>query len=199
MTLLPRSAALCSATTALLLLGACGKHQPAAPAKPSTSASAAATHAAIIPEAAITAAIPKAAPGASATTPSRATPVATPLVAAATNAPLTVAKLTLGNAVNAAHEVTHASNSFAANDRAIYASVATEGRSSGVTLNAKWSYLEGQGQLISSITESIATDGAAVTTFKVENPDLWPAGKYKVEISLDGKPVIQQDFEITQR
>jgi hypothetical protein len=111
-------------------------------------------------------------------------------------APFTVAKLTLGSAVNAEHQVTRASDSFASNDKAIYASVATEGRTGGATLNAKWSYLEGQGQLVSSISQSIATDGPAITTFKVQNPDLWPAGKYQVEISLDGKPVMKQPFQI---
>jgi hypothetical protein len=143
---------------------------------------------------------PKAAPASSGTAaaPPTSAPAATLAVTASANVPLTVAKLTLGNAVNTAHEVTHASNSFAFNDKIIYASVATEGRSSGATLNAKWSYLEGPGQLISSITESIATDGPAVTTFKVENPDLWPEGKYEVEISLDGKPVAHQDFVITK-
>jgi hypothetical protein len=188
----PYSAAL----VGLLLLSACGKHEPAASnaAAPTTPAAAKA----------ITPAPPKAAATVSSATTSAssavvAASVASPAVTASANTPLTVAKLTLGNAVNAAHEVTHASNNFAFNDKIIYASVATEGRSSGATLNAKWSYLEGPGQLISSITESIATDGPAVTTFKVENPDLWPEGKYKVEISLDGRPVAHQDFVITKR
>ena len=74
--------------------------------------------------------------------------------------------------------------------------MATEGSSGGATLNAKWSYLEGTSQLVSSISQSIATDGPAVTTFKVQNPDLWPEGKYQVVISLDGKQVAKQDFEI---
>jgi hypothetical protein len=185
-----------AALVGLLLLGACGKHEPAA--------SHAAVPAATAPAKAITPAPPKAvtttsSAATSASTAVVAASVASPAVTAAANTPLTVAKLTLGNAVNAAHEVTHASNNFAFNDKIIYASVATEGRSSGATLNAKWSYLEGPGQLISSITESIATDGPAVTTFKVENPDLWPEGKYKVEISLDGRPVAHQDFVITKR
>lgn len=89
-----------------------------------------------------------------------------------------------------------ASDSFATSDKTLYATVATEGSTQGATLNAKWSYLEGEGQLVSSISQSIATDGPAITTFKVQNPDLWPAGKYKVEISLDGKPVAKQDFQI---
>jgi hypothetical protein len=179
------------ALVGVLALSACGKHEPAAPSTvpPPTVAAKAR-----MPTP------PKAAPASSGTAaaPPTSAPAATPAVTASANAPLTVAKLTLGNAVNTAHEVTHASNSFAFNDKIIYASVATEGRSSGATLNAKWSYLEGPGQLISSITESIATDGPAVTTFKVENPDLWPEGKYEVEISLDGKPVAHQDFVITK-
>jgi hypothetical protein len=77
--------------------------------------------------------------------------------------------------------------------------VATEGSSNGAKLTAKWSYLEGQGVVVSNITQSIATDGPAVTTFKVQNPDLWPEGKYKVEISLDGKSVADQDFQIGKR
>jgi hypothetical protein len=183
-----------AALVGLLLLSACGKHETAA--NPAAAPTATATAKAITP------APPKAAATSSATTSASAAVVAasvvSPAVTASANTPLTVAKLTLGNAVNAAHEVTHASNNFAFNDKIIYASVGTEGRSSGATLNAKWSYLEGPGQLISSITESIATDGPAVTTFKVENPDLWPEGKYKVEISLDGKPVAHQDFEIAK-
>ncbi|MDA3933845.1 MAG: hypothetical protein PF630_05905, partial [Gammaproteobacteria bacterium] len=139
------------------------------------------------------------APAASiATTPaasSRAAAAPAPVPAAA---PLSVTKVTLGSEVNADHQVTRAGSSFAANDKTLYASVATEGSSGGATLNAKWSYLVGTSQLVSSISQSIATDGPAVTTFKVQNPDLWPEGKYQVEISLDGKPVAKQDFVITK-
>ena len=143
-----------------------------------------------------TAALPPAgaAPAGTTSVASAASVIAPAAVAAPV--PLTVAKLTLGSAVNAEHQVIRASNSFAPGDKTIYASVATEGSTGGATLNAKWSYLEGQGQLVSSISQSIATDGPAVTTFKVQNPDLWPEGKYKVEISLDGKPVAKQDFAI---
>ncbi len=183
------STALLSATLAALLLSACGKSEPAtpatAPAAPSTAAGAAmpapaSTAAAVLP------------PASAASTASLATAAS----AAAPAAPLTVAKLTLGSAVNSDHQVTRASSSFAPTDKLIYASVATAGTSGGATLNAKWSYLEGQGQLVSSISQSIATDGPAITTFKVQNPDLWPEGKYKVEISLNGKSVAKQDFEI---
>lgn len=193
MSLSPRSALLFSATFAgALLLGACGKSEAPAPA----------------PAAASTAAAPAPAPPAATTavTPPAPTTAAAPAVAAtvaaapaAASTPLSFSKLTLGSAVNNDHQVTKASTSFAATDKTIYASVATEGSSSGAKLNAKWSYLEGQALTVSNITQSIATDGPAVTTFKVQNPDLWPEGKYKVEISLDGKMVADQDFKIAKK
>ncbi len=190
-----RITALYSASLAgLLLLSACGKNEPATPASSPAAASTAATKPmpALAPSS--TAAAPVSSSTAASTAP--ASTVAAPAAAAPAEAPLTVAKLTLGSDVNAQHQVTRASSSFAPDNKMIYASVATEGRSGGATLNAKWSYLEGQGQLVSSISQSIATDGPAVTTFKVQNPDLWPEGKYRVEISLDGKSVAKQDFEI---
>ena len=183
-----RSIALYSATLgALLLLSGCGKNEPA-PASTPVPASTAPV-ATTPPPAAGTAALPPPGAASVASAASVAAPAALP-------APLTVAKLVLGSAVNAEHQVTRASNNFATGDKTLYASVATEGSSGGATLNAKWSYLEGQGQLVSSISQSIATDGPAITTFKVQNPDLWPEGKYRVEISLDGKPVAKQDFQI---
>jgi len=194
MTLFPRTTALRSAILAsLLLLSACGKNEPAAPATAPGAASTSAapgTPSTTMPPPASTVA----APATSGTSASIAPAGSAPAPAAAP--PLTIAKVTLGDAVNAEHQVTRASSRFAPNDKSIYASVATEGSSEGATLNAKWSYLEGTGQLVSSISQSIATDGPAVTTFKVQNPDLWPEGKYKVEISLDGKTVAKQDFEI---
>jgi hypothetical protein len=197
----PRSAVLCSATFAsMLLLGACGKKEAAPATPPAASTAAAAPSTAPAPAPASTAG--KAiAPAASSTAamPAAAATAAAASASAPVASPLTIAKLTVGDAVNADHQVTHAGDSFAANDKTIYASVATEGRSTGATLNAKWSYLEGSGQLVSSVSQSIATDGPAVTTFKVQNPDLWPEGKYKVEISLDGKAMTNQDFEIKKR
>jgi hypothetical protein len=185
-----RFTVLYSATVAgLLLLGGCGKNEPAPAGTPAPASTAPAAASTAPAPAGTAAALPPAGTASVASAASVAAPAAIP-------APLTVAKLTLGSTVNAEQQVTRTSNSFATNDKTIYASVATEGSTGGATLNAKWSYLEGQGQLVSSISQSIATDGPAITTFKVQNPDLWPEGKYKVEISLDGKPVAKQDFAI---
>ncbi|NYE28838.1 hypothetical protein HDE78_001794 [Rhodanobacter sp. K2T2] len=201
----PRSATLISATFAsMLLLSACGKSEAPAPAPAAASTAAPApAPAATAPAPASTAVKPAAASTAAATAPAvtpaaTAAPAAAPAPAAA-SAPLSFSKLTLGNAVNNDHQVTKPGTSFATTDKTIYASVATDGSTSGAKLNAKWTYTEGAGVLVSNITQSISTDGPAITTFKVQNPDLWPEGKYKVEISLDGKTVADQDFQIGKR
>ncbi|TCI06447.1 hypothetical protein EZM97_33740 [Dyella soli] len=74
--------------------------------------------------------------------------------------------------------------------------MSTVGNTDNATLNARWSYLDGNEHAFSSTSESIATDGPAVTTFKVQNPNAWPVGKYKVVISLNGKAVASEGFEV---
>ncbi|MEO8870721.1 MAG: hypothetical protein ABI357_07805, partial [Granulicella sp.] len=110
--------------------------------------------------------------------------------------PLVVSGVTVGRTIDADYRVTQVSRKFTSDDRVIYASVATTGNSRGAMLNARWSYLEGDGQLVSSVSQSIATGRPAVTAFEVRNPDRWPAGRYKVDISLDGTVVASQPFEI---
>ena len=50
--------------------------------------------------------------------------------------------------------------------------------------------------LVSESQETIAPTGPAVTEFHVSKAKGWPAGKYKVEISVDGAPAGTQDFEV---
>lgn len=174
----------------LLLLAACGKSdEPAAPAAAPAGSVAPAASAAPTPAPAHTAA---AAPAAS----SGIAPATSVAAAAAAPAPLALAKLTVGDAVDKGHQVTRAAERFDADDHTLYASVATIGSSRDATIAATWRYLEGSGQLVSKISQSIATDGPAITTFQVHNPDLWPEGKYTVDITVDGKPAASQDFRI---
>jgi hypothetical protein len=202
MKLSARSAALYSATFAgLLMLSACGKsEQPAStpPAASTAAAPAAPTPASTAPAPASTTAAPTQTPAPSTT--AAAAPAAAPASNTAAAAPvagdLKVAGLTLGGAVSADHKVSKAKTTFAPGDKSIYASVATEGNTDGATLSAKWSYLEGKGQLVNSTSQSIATDGPATTTFRVQNPNNWPEGKYKVEIAVNGKSVATQNFEV---
>ncbi|THD09647.1 hypothetical protein [Rhodanobacter lindaniclasticus] len=179
-----------AALASLLLLAACGKHDESAPAPPPAGSVAPAASVMPTPAPAHTAAAAPA--GSSAIAP--ATTVAT--AAAIAPAPLAFSKLTVGDAIDKSHQVTHAADHFDADAHTLYASVATVGSSTDATIDATWRYLEGRGQLVSKISQSIATDGPAITTFQVHNPDLWPEGKYTVDITVDGKPAASQDFRI---
>jgi hypothetical protein len=186
----------CATLAGVLMLSACGKNDQESnttPTAPATSAPA---------QPAVPAPAGTAAPMSPASTPA---PTSTSPAPAATTgkstslkpaANITVAAVTVGNQLDGTRAISKEQRHFAPEDKAIYASVATTGRSDNATLNAKWSYEDGNGQLFSSTTESIATDGPAVTTFKVQNPNAWPAGKYKVVISLNGKAVASENFEV---
>ena len=192
-----RSSALATATVAgLLVLTACGKKEDQQNAAPAPSATAATA-----PAAAGTA---PAAPAAATTT--AAAPAAQPAAApAAPAAPavadtLKVGAVTLGNAVGADKKVAKAKNAFAPSDKTIYASVATDGTTAGATLNAKWTFQDGETTTtVSDISQSISTEGPAVTTFKIQNPNEWPEGKYKVAISLNGQAVGNEAFEVKKK
>ena len=118
-----------------------------------------------------------------------ATPATMPAPAPAPT-PATVVSVDLGSAVGADNKVTMASTSFATKDT-IHASVATDG--AGGKLNAKWTYQDGQ--TVDSQDKDVAS-GPQVTDFSISKPDGWPAGKYKVEVSLDGNVVQSRDFEV---
>ncbi|HET7332308.1 hypothetical protein [Dyella sp.] len=201
MKLSARSAAFyCVTLAGLLALSACGKNeqQPAnQPAAPSTAPAPASTAAQPSPSA--TAAAP-AHPG-TAAAPAPAAPAPATTTAAAPAAPAAaegfqVNTITLGDAVTGDHKVKKEVTTFSPSQKTIYVSVDTTGSTPGATLNAKWSYLEGNGQVVTSTSQSIIADGPATTTFRVQNPNLWPEGKYKVDISLDGKPAASKNFEV---
>jgi hypothetical protein len=183
----------CATLAGLLMLSACGKHEQESNTTPTAPATSAPAPAAPIPPA--SAPMPPAStPAPAATTPAPATSGKSASVQPA--ASIKVATVTLGNAVDASHAISKEQRHFAPEDKAIYASVTTVGNADNATLNAKWSYEDGKDQPFSSTTESIATDGPAVTTFKVQNPNAWPEGKYKVVISLNGQTVASEKFEI---
>src|SRR5512144_2039588 len=115
-----------------------------------------------------------------ATTP----PVTTPPPAAP--AAVSVTSVDLGTAVGPDQKVTSPTTTFTPKDT-IYAAVSTAGTATNATLGAKWSYQDGQ--TVNDSSQTIAPTGPAVTTFHISKPDGWPAGNYKVEISLNGTPV----------
>jgi len=104
-----------------------------------------------------------------------------------------VTDVNLGRSLNADKTVGGNTDSFRPADT-IYASVVTDGSSSNAALKARWTYQDGQ--LVDESVQTIAPTGKATTEFHVSKPDGWPAGKYKVEISLNGAAAVTKDFEV---
>ena len=185
-----RHAIACCGLLAALTLAACGKHE-AAPAAPATKAAAAPMAAASAPAKARAGAPDITLPTASAKSVASTAPA--PVVAS-----FRVASVTMGDDVAPDHRVTAAKTRFTPSVKTIYAAVETQGVTDSATLSATWSYVEGTPRQIVSTSQSIATDGPAVTTFEVRNPNQWPLGKYQVVIAVDGKTVSTQDFEVAK-
>ena len=127
-----------------------------------------------------------------AVTPTPATVPVAPVPAPAP-AEITVSGVTFGNAVGPDMNVVTPSTSFGAKDT-IYAAVATKNASSSATLEAKWTYQDGQ--VVHDDTVTIAPTGDAVTDFHIESPKGFPPGKYQLEVLLNGKSASMLGFDI---
>ena len=104
-----------------------------------------------------------------------------------------VSQIDMGRSLTADKTINDKTDSFKPNDT-IYASVATEGTARTATMKARWSYQDGQ--VVNESTQTIAPTGDARTEFHISKPDGWPAGKYKLEVFLDGSSATTKDFEI---
>lgn len=124
--------------------------------------------------------------------------VKAPQVAAAkAPATMSVISVDLGIAVDANMRITQPMTTFSPMDTIIVAiSTNTSDPSAGVSgkLDAKWSYQDGT--VVNDEARQVKLVGKAATDFRIAKPEGWPTGKYKVEISLDGKVAQSKDFEV---
>ena len=180
----------CATLAGLLMLSACGKNEQET--NTPATAPAATAPAPVAPMPAATAPMPPAPTSTAPAPPSTAGQSS--IVQPASD--IKVAAVAIGSAVDASHAISKEQHHFAPSDKAIYASVTTIGNTDNAALSANWSYVDGKDQPFSTTTESVATTGPATTTFKVQNPNTWPEGQYKVVISLNGKPVAVENFEV---
>lgn len=128
--------------------------------------------------------------------PAATTPVAAPAPAPAPTASVTT--VDLGNAVGPDLKLTATSTTFAPKDT-IYVSIGTATSDPAATvatkLGAKWSY-GADNMLVNEESKDLNLTGTGSTNFQVAKPDGWPAGKYKVEVSLNGAVVQTREFEV---
>jgi hypothetical protein len=115
-------------------------------------------------------------------------PAATPAPAA----PVAVSSVNLGKSLGPDKRVVSETTQFGTMDT-IYASVSTSGSGSG-SLTARWTFQDGQ--VVDETTQPISATGPATTEFHIAKPSGWPAGNYKVEVSLNGSAGQSKDFSV---
>jgi uncharacterized protein YfaS (alpha-2-macroglobulin family) len=104
-----------------------------------------------------------------------------------------VSQIDIGRSLNADKTINDNTDSFKPNDT-VYASIATQGTSATTTLKARWTYRDGQ--VVDESTQTIAPTGDARTEFHISKPDGWPAGKYRLEVFLNGSSVATKEFDV---
>jgi hypothetical protein len=107
------------------------------------------------------------------------------------NEPLRVNTIQLGRGLNPDNTVSGHTTRFKPTDT-IYVSVLTDNAGSG-TVSARWTYA---GRVVSEPSKEVSYRGAAATEFHIQNSGGFPAGDYRVEIVLDGKPIATREFRV---
>ena len=110
-----------------------------------------------------------------------------------------VTSVDLGTAVGADMKVTAPSTTFKPTDK-IIAAVSTSTSDPAATvpgkLSAKWTYQDGQ--TVHEESRDVNLTGTGVTNFEIRNAENWPAGRYRLEVSLDGNVVQTREFNVVQ-
>lgn len=122
--------------------------------------------------------------------PAAAAPATPPVSSPAV---FSVTSVDVGDAIDEGKRIPAPLTQFAPSDT-IYASIATDGAAPKVTIVARWTYEDGQ--LVDESTQVIAPTGPAATEFHIAKPSGLPAGKYKVEVSANGKLAGSREFEV---
>ena len=111
--------------------------------------------------------------------------------AACSDAPLALANIQTGRALNQDGSVASISTLFKPNET-IYVSVQTTGEAPG-TISVKWKY---QGRVIDEPTKQVDYSGPASTAFQLQNSARFPEGDYSVDIIINGEQVGSRSFKV---
>ena len=106
---------------------------------------------------------------------------------------IAVTQIDIGKGIGGDKRITNTTDTFAATDT-VYVAVATSGTAPSATLQARWTYEDGQ--VVDQSSETISPTGPAVTEFHISKPDGLPKGKYRVEVTLNGTSAGTKEFTV---
>ena len=113
------------------------------------------------------------------------------MTAACSDAPLQLANIQTGRALNPDRSIASITTLFKPNET-IYVSVQTTGEAPG-TIGVKWMY---QGRVVDEPVKQVDYDGPASTEFHLQNSGGFPEGDYSVEIVINGQQVGSRAFKV---
>ena len=111
--------------------------------------------------------------------------------AACSDAPLQLANIQTGRALNPDRSIASITTLFKPNET-IYVSVQTTGEAPG-TIGVKWMY---QGRVVDEPVKQVDYDGPASTEFHMQNSGGFPEGDYSVDIFINGQQVGSRAFKV---
>lgn len=109
------------------------------------------------------------------------------------NIALAVNDVKLGNRIDTTKRVTNETDDFKRRDT-VYASVVTNGAAPGASLDAIWTFEDGQ--VVDSTRQMIRPQGEVASVFYIMKPDGLPKGKYTVRVLLNGVEARRKEFEV---
>jgi hypothetical protein len=108
-------------------------------------------------------------------------------------ADVSVSHIELGRNVDADKRVTDATKEFRPGET-VYASVLTNGAAQNAEMMVRWTFEDGQ--IVDEAVQTISPTGSAATEFHITKPEGLAAGKYRVEVFVNGKSAGVEEFEV---
>lgn len=126
--------------------------------------------------------------------PPAAAPVPTPPPAASALSIFT------GRRIGDNKQISDSTSVFNARDT-MYVVVTTNNTPSGGNMMAKWTFENGTvvDSIMQTVEKTDSTKTTSVTEFHISKKDAWPAGKYTVDVSLDGRSLGTKTVEVGKK
>ena len=130
----------------------------------------------------------------SSTNPPAMAPVPTPPPAA------TAISIFTGRRIGDNKQISDSTSMFRVRDT-MYVVVTTANTPSGGNMMARWKYETGQvvDSIMQQVDKTDSTHTTTVTEFHIAKATPWPAGKYTVDITLDGRNIGTKNLEVVMK
>ena len=126
--------------------------------------------------------------------PAAVEPAPAPAEPAPAPMPISATSVTVGNTI-AADKSVAAVGMFGVKDKIIVSVKTDAATPANAAIDAKLTFQDGQ--VAGQQTATVVAGGVDTTNIEFSNTNAWPAGKYKVDVTLNGQPVgMTQEIEV---